>query len=778
MVISGLSGGNYYVEVTETDSPFCTTTSNFVTIDSPNSALTLTVSETSNVTCDNDSGTINAVAAEGWGTYEYELTGDATVPYSSNGSFTGLSAGSYVINVRDSGGCIVSDNINLVVPPPITATATPSTTALSCFSDNNATITVTGVSGGQGTNYTYTLNILDPVVGSSGPQTSNVFSGLGAGTYQIVVNDGYNCEFISGNIIITEPNPIDVDLALANAQTCTTNAQLTLSAAGGTGPYEYSDTISFTNVLGSFTNSITFGVTVGTHIYYVRDANGCISNVSNSITVDPLPDLTVVLDTTNATVNCAGDSTGVIIAEAQGGLGNYVYTLQDGAGNDIAGAIQNNPGEFTDLPIGTYQVQVESGDCLEVSEQVTITEPATPLTETHTVTPVTCAAENDGMIEIFASGGTGVIKYAISPRMDQFFDDPVFDELAPGNYQAMAQDELGCFVLIDFTINDAIPVVLTIVPGSVVPEDCDGDNNGAFSIEISGGQMPYSVALDDPNGTYTTGTPTQTFFDFMGLGGGDHIVYVRDNLGCETEWNIPFPEFIHIDPIAVVEYGCTNNLSTNMVTVTTDDSVDPVDLDYSLDGGPYQASNIFIDVPAGLGHYIDVRHTNGCIQRTEFFDIEQFEPLQMALDGTELNLIRAITIGGTEPYEYTLNGESYGSENEFIIYESGNYTVTVTDAYGCVATASGYFEYIDVCIPNYFVPQNGGWGPGCTSQYRNLTFDIFDRYGRKIATLGVDEKWDGKYNGKELPTGDYWYVVKLNDTKDKRDFVGHFTLYR
>ena len=51
-----------------------------------------------------------------------------------------------------------------------------------------------------------------------------------------------------------------------------------------------------------------------------------------------------------------------------------------------------------------------------------------------------------------------------------------------------------------------------------------------------------------------------------------------------------------------------------------------------------------------------------------------------------------------------LNGESYGSTNTFLIYESGDYTVTVTDSFGCVATATAYFEYIDVCISNYFTP--------------------------------------------------------------------------
>jgi gliding motility-associated-like protein len=71
-----------------------------------------------------------------------------------------------------------------------------------------------------------------------------------------------------------------------------------------------------------------------------------------------------------------------------------------------------------------------------------------------------------------------------------------------------------------------------------------------------------------------------------------------------------------------------------------------------------------------------------------------------------------------------------------------------------------------------------GWAPGCTINYKDLTFDIFDRYGRKIATYRLGQYWDGKYNGNELPSGDYWYVLKLNDLKDAREFVGHFTLYR
>ncbi len=788
-IVSGVLAGQYTVVITETASPFCSATSNVI-IASPLDALSVVATETSNVTCDNNSGTITAVASGGWGTYEYELTGAATVAYSSNGTFANLSAGVYTVNVRDAGGCIASDGATLVIPPPINATVTANTPLLSCFGDNNATITASLVTGGEGSNYTYTLNMTTPTVSTSGPQVSPVFDNLGAGTYHVVVNDGLNCVFTSTDIVIAEPTPIQALLVKETSQTCFTGTTLTLSATGGTGTYEYSDSITFATVLGTFGASVTFPVSDGTYAYYVRDANGCIANVSNEITIDPLPALLVNLDVTNATINCAGDSTGVIVATAEGGLGSYVYTLQDTAGNDIAPApTQNSPGVFTDLPIGNYQVQVDSGDCLTTSAQISITEPAAPLTANFITTNVTCPGTNNGRLEINASGGTGVIKYAISPQLNQFFDSPIFDNLSPGTYQAIAQDELGCFVIFSFDIIDPIPVMLTIVPNSILPEVCDGDLDGEFSIDISGGNMPYSVSLDDVNGPYTTGALTQTQFDFIGLAGGDHIVYVRDALGCETEWNITFPESVLIDPQVVVDYGCTNNISTNTVTVTVDSSItDLSDLDYALNGGPYQASNVFIDVPAGTGHFIDVRHTNGCIQRTDTFDITQFDPLQLIIDDGNLNEIVATATGGSGDYEFEVTfvqtgyTEPYGDTNTFIIYESGEYTVTVTDSNGCVASATRFFEYIDVCVTNYFTPNGDGnldeWGPGCTDQYKDLKFNIFDRYGRKVATLGVGEKWDGKYHGKELPTGDYWYVVKLNDVKDNREFVGHFTLYR
>ena len=65
---------------------------------------------------------------------------------------------------------------------------------------------------------------------------------------------------------------------------------------------------------------------------------------------------------------------------------------------------------------------LKSGDCSTVSAPITITEPSTQLDATIEVNDVTCAGNENGRVEITATGGTGIIKYAISPQLNQFFD--------------------------------------------------------------------------------------------------------------------------------------------------------------------------------------------------------------------------------------------------------------------------------------------------------------------------------------------------------------------
>ncbi|MBK0369662.1 T9SS type B sorting domain-containing protein [Flavobacterium agrisoli] len=787
--LTGLLAGNYTVSATLVNTPYCTVNTTF-TIVQPAAELTLTETHT-DITCvsGNNDGTITVSAAGGWNVggataYQYQLIKDGAevVGYGAQYEFTALTAGNYTVNVRDTNGCIATATVVLVNPAPIAVTATPSVTMLLCNGDTTATLTASAT-GGQGSNYTYTLNYLsqNPVV-SSGPQIDPVFANLGAGTYSITVNDGWNCTVESAPVTIAEPTEVVPSLAVTRTQTCNTLTQLTLTATGGTAPYTYS-TDNVTYSAATFSSTVSFEVTPGVYHYYVKDANGCVDFISNDIEVPTLEPLVVDLNIENAKVNCTGDATGVIVAKATGGLGNYVYTLLDAGGNAVSPQpVQSTPGRFDGLVAGTYSVRVNSVDCVATSVQEVIEEPLTPLTSTGVPTPVTCNGENNGRYVVTASGGTGQIQFAISPRMDQFFNSGVFEDLEPGHYQVIVQDELGCFHINDFDITQPDILYGQVITTSIQPEVCEGDDDGAFSITVAGGVAPYSVVLDDANATYTAGVAGQVQFDFMNLSGGTHIVYIKDSMGCLSELEVILPDPVILNPTAEVTYDCVNNAAANLITVTIDASNDPAEVQYDLDGsGTFQASNVFANVAPGP-HFVVAKHNNGCEKMTTIFDVAQVDPLALTLADGDMNEIVATATGGGGDYEYSFNGEPFTSNNKFIIYKSDNYTVIVRDKNGCTATVTQYFEYIDVCIPNYFTPNGDGnqdtWAPGCTNIYPDLTFVIFDRYGREVGKYRLGQGWDGKYKGAELPTGDYWYVLKLNNKKDDREFVGHFTLYR
>jgi gliding motility-associated-like protein len=791
-LITGLKAGTYSVTATLTGltSPQCTIADKYFTINQPVEALVISETHTRITCASNNNGTISATAVGGWpGGYMYQLElGGAVVNgygWSTVSNFTGLGAGNYTVKVRDSKGCENNATVVLSIPTPIAFVATPSTALLTCFGDTSASITVSAPTGGQGSNYLYTLNTTSVTPNRfSGPQASPVFANLGTGTYTITVTDGFSCSTTSAPIVISQPTIVKASLVVSSTQTCTVLTSLTLSATGGTGQYTYSaDGIAYSST--PFASSVTFAVPTGTYHYYVKDANGCISIVSNDIKINPLEPLTIKLDVTNAVINCRGENTGVIVATANGGLGNYVYTLLDDATNmPITGAVQTTPGVFTQLVAGSYKVRVVSRDCNTTTLTIEIKQPDAPLIAPFTVTPVICNGNGDGKIVVNASGGTGVIKYAISPDLKQFVENNTFDNLKPGNYDVIVQDVLGCYILFSTTVTEPNAIDIKMMANSIIPEICVGDKNGAFKITVAGGVEPYNVNLDNPDAASAVkGTLGQAQFDFNGLTGGDHTVYVFDKNGCTAELKVSLPKAINLDPKAVVAYECDVNTPGNKVTVTVDPSnTDASDIDYTIDGViPFQASNVFANVAPGL-HYVEARHTNGCIQKFDGIIVDKVDPLSLSLDLGGLNEIVATVSGGSGIYQLTVNGEPMTAQNKFIYFRSGDYTVVLTDSYGCTVSATKYFEFIDIKIPPIFTPTGDGtndnWKPTNTENYPNIKFIVYDRYGREVGVFGAGQSWDGKYNGTELPMGDYWYVLKLKHSQDDREFIGHFTLYR
>ncbi len=132
---------------------------------------------------------------------------------------------------------------------------------------------------------------------------------------------------------------------------------------------------------------------------------------------------------------------------------------------------------------------------------------------------------------------------------------------------------------------------------------------------------------------------------------------------------------------------------------------------------------------------------------------------------------------GSGNYEYSLDGANYQSENTFSGLETGVYEVFVRDAYGCGEAVK---EIVLLHYPNFFTPNGDGYHDTWRIEYAikepGMTVDIFDRQGKHLTSFGATSAgWDGTFNGANLPSTDYWFVVTR---EDGRQLKGHFSMLR
>ena len=787
-----VAAGSYILRASQVGTPECIQERSF-TITSPSAAITLAAIATTDVGCSNDMGTANITPNGGEAPFNMVLTHvSSTTTYTANqvnsNLFRGLSDGQYTIEVTDSLGCTetFTNAFTLTPPEPIVANI-QSIQGLECEGDTDGIITAGFTPRSVSTNYRYILKTYDgngtgaTLLQTSSTQTSPTFSNLRSGYYSITILDDLNCSDETAIVEIVEPVEVRGQLVTAQRATCLNDAELLLTASGGTGPYMWNtdgtSTFNAMNETNGPNTHLFTGVLPDTHQYYIQDSFGCISVLSNSVTINAIVPLEVTADNYNPTISCYGDNSGVINVEAQGGLGNYQYALFTNAG--LTNEIRPNQatGLFTDLLAGPYYVRVQSDDCEETSQLIMITEPDELVIDTAntTINDVTCNGQGDGSITVNMIGGSGTYQYAISPNLDRFSDDNTFGELAPGDYIVIAQDSNGCFELIEATITE--PEVLEVTIAST-PEICVGEEDGTIDLTIIGGTAPYSTRLESETDF------VQDRLSFTSLAAGDYIIFIEDAQGCDETIIVTIDPGVDLSAIVEPVYGCNGNFPSNYVNIVLNDPSIEDNVLFGLDTMDpleMQLNPIFRELTPGT-HYISISHANGCLT-TYDVEILAFEPLEITVEESNINQITATVTGGRENYTFYIGDRDMGSENIFYITETNTYDITVVDENGCESTASIFIEFIDIELPNFFTPNGDGendlWMPDNIEIYPEIFISIYDRYGRTVYTFKDNEDgWDGFYQNTELPTGDYWFIIKLNGEADTREFVGNFTLYR
>jgi gliding motility-associated-like protein len=772
--------GTYRVVVTQSDLPECSKTG-YISVDGPEAAITATVTEIENVQCSNQNGKLLVNPTGGKAPYMITISSPTQTITKANVDsyiFDKLEAGLFSIIITDAFACEnTSYTYELVKPEPIKATISPDS-VLQCIENTDGTITATVNSGGYGL-LQYQLNRYDTsgvfLESSTLKQTSATFNNLTSGIYSITISDEGNCGMETEKTTVEKPDTIVASLLRTTPLGCSTDAVLSLNVTGGTGPYEWSLTAAsgFKNLSGGDTHSFT--VPAGTYTYYVKDSYNCAAVLSNSISEEEIRELSAVIDSEAAQVSCSGDATAAIYLKADGGLGDYTYELFSDSSFLNSLAMQTGDGAFEDLAAGDYYARVKSYDCEWESSLIKILDPE-PLIEgpNTSATNVSCHGLEDGKINVELLGGSGDFQYAISPNLDKFEDDGLFENLAAGEYTVHAQDTKGCFMTLLYTIEE--PALLMVTAEST-PEICVGNTDGTITLEITGGTAPYFTRLS----TDAAAQFVERKLEYVNLAFGLYTIFIKDANGCEEKIIVEVDMGVNLNAEVTPKYSCSDVSAIASINVDFVDVIEIDELLFTLDNDEESLEPNFEDIAPGM-HTLTITHKDGCVKEIEFA-IDELEPLQLKLTQEKLNYIKTEVSGGKAPYEISYQEEPSTTATEYYITRTDTYQVTVTDANGCSVTQLIEMEFIDVEIPNFFTPDGDGendrWFPLNIEEYPDLMIKVYDRYGRILYTLTSEENgWDGLYNKTNAPSGDYWYVVKLNGKDDSREFIGHFTLYR
>ena len=401
-----------------------------------------------------------------------------------------------------------------------------------------------------------------------------------------------------------------------------------------------------------------------------------------------------------------------------------------------------------------------------------------------TSTSVSCNGGNDGSITVqidtSKSSSNDSSTYKYSTDKIHFQEAPLFSGLKAGSYTVDVISERGCTATDTITILEPEPLVANLTIKT--PLNCSVPP--LLELVVNGGNPNYTFSRD---GTVFNNTILNSPEE-IDAGIGSFTIYVKDSKGCRSISNE-----IRIDSIPGLQVEVDESLATikcNGETTATITAIASGGLGiyrYSLIDElsntlrPFQTSGVFTNL--GAGNYSIKAESNNCSPAfSKRIIIEELAPLELTLKSGGINEIIALPTGGVGNYTFNFEGEYYDDIPSYIYYKTQDFLVTVQDANGCTASVSQKFNYIDICTPNYFTPNGDGlndtWAPGCSTNYTNLVFSIYDRYGQELGSYRYGQSWGGNHQGAPLPSGDYWYLLKLNNSKDDREFVGHFTLYR
>jgi gliding motility-associated-like protein len=603
--------------------------------------LTVSASVTSVINCHDDAFDISASADGGNGGYSYLWNGN--IAGQSRTALTEYTT--YTVTVTDAEGCVAQASVSPENPQELYISSIVGND-IQCH--NGTTVVNAYAGGGTGTlTYTWRTDGL-PAVNSQQITAP-------AGTYGLTVTDSNGC-MITTTYVIQNPDEISIQLTGTTDQYCTTLGEARLNVTGGTGNLSYSwDGNTNYTVTG---NSVVSHLEAGEYTMTVTDANGCVA--TQTVTIEVGAEMSVVAGQP-VPVLCFGDRNGSFTINMQDGMAPYTIVWNSGTFTEMS-----NSHEFDNLAAGSYNVTITDAHNCVSTVSVEIETPEL-LVASSSAEQILCHGET-AEVTVSATGGT--LPYQ---------NVGIYDVTA-GAYNYVVTDANGCQSTAFVSLVEPTDISVNAVSANA---RCYGES-GSANLVVTGGTSPYSVVWqDNSNGLENNNVPVNSDFGYT----------VTDANGCTKTGVVRVGEpsvlSIELTASSVSCYGLANG-SVSISAIGG--GVPPYSYQWS---NGYSSNNL---VGVGAGSYsLLVTDTNGC---TASSTVVVTEPALLNVDiiannvecGVSQGSLMANTYGGNTPYSYMW---SNGGISETLSgVSSGSYSLTVTDANGCMATATSQISVV------------------------------------------------------------------------------------
>lgn len=645
VIFGGLIAGTY--DITAFDANGCEFTVTG-TVDQPSDTLGLNLGTIENILCHGEeTGTIQVTGTGGASPYMYSVDGNLAQPF---GTFNDLDAGDHDIQIVDFNACVFDTIITLTEPDTLVLNPVAASDLL-CNGDNSGSVTVLATGGVE----PYEYNIDSGAYGSSA-----MFEGLSAGIHIVGVLDANGCSDTL-HVTLTEPGILMLSLISSADAVCfeAFNGSIEAEASSGTAPYQYSlNGVSFQG------SGLFQGLGAGTYTVTVRDANGCLDNITESI-FEPSQ---LNIETNSSPVSCFGENDGSIQIIASGGTASYEYSI-DG------GSLFETSSSFTDLDGGNYLAILRDANGCTASEGVVISEPASAFNLNANVTSVACLGGSTGSVLLVGSGGTPT--YSYSEDNVAFVTSNEFGGFQTGNFTLYGKDLNGCVDSVQFFVNQ--PATAVVINNMLLSNPaCPNQASGSVTVLASGGTPGYLYSSNN-------GVTYQSNQILSNISGGNHIIAVQDANGCTdtTIVTLVSPPIIDIAVDTIINVDCEGNIDGEIHVIASGGTPS---YSYRLNGGSLQTNGDYVNLTDG-DYVIAITDVNGC-SYSESFSVTATQMLPLAdfsvtVSGEAVLFQNNSSFGDTYLWGFGDDSTSTEESPAHLYGAPGNYGVSLTVTNDC-----------------------------------------------------------------------------------------------